>query len=81
MWVVGERVCIDEHRKSVATKRFAETVSVDHHDHQDETSVAVSSDLDQPEDQVAGAELLGLLRSAFKRLGERCRETSEAPIP
>lgn len=74
VWVIGERVCIDEYRKSVATKRFAETVSVDHHDHRDETSVLLSSDLDPPEDQVAGAELLRLLRSAFKRLGERCRE-------
>jgi RNA polymerase sigma-70 factor (ECF subfamily) len=74
VWVVGERVCIDEYRKSVATKRFAETVSVNHHDHGDETAVVVPSDLDPPEDQVAGVELLGLLRSAFKRLGERCRE-------
>ena len=74
VWVVGERVCIDEYRKNVASKRDGEHVPVNHHDHGDEATTMVRSDLDPQEDQVSKAELVHLLRLAFRRLGDRCRE-------
>ncbi len=74
VWVVGERICIDEYRKTVAGKRDGEHVSVNHHDHGDEDTTMVRSDLDPQEDQVARAELVHFLRLAFRRLGDRCRE-------
>jgi RNA polymerase sigma factor (sigma-70 family) len=74
VWVIGERICIDEYRKGAAGKRDGEHVPVDHHDHGDESATMVRSDLDPQEDQVARAELVRLLRLAFRRLGDRCRE-------
>ena len=74
VWVVGERICIDEYRKGAASKRDGEHVSVNHHDHGDEDATMVRSDLDSQEEQVVKAELVSLLRLAFKRLGDRCRE-------
>jgi RNA polymerase sigma factor (sigma-70 family) len=74
VWVVGERVCIDEHRKAIASKRDGEQVPVDHHDHGDEATTMLRSDLDPPDDQLARAELVRLLRLAFRQLGDRCRE-------
>lgn len=67
-------MCIDEHRKAVARKRDGEHVPVNHHDHADEAATMLRSSLAPPEDQVAGAELAAILRVAFKRLGDRCRE-------
>lgn len=74
VWVVGERICIDEYRKAIAGKRDGEHVSVNHHDHGDEDATMVKSDDDPQDDQVARAELVRLLRFAFRRLGDRCRE-------
>jgi len=74
VWVVGERVCIDEYRKAIADKRDGEHMPVNHHDHGDEASTTVPSNLDMQEDQVVRAELLQLLRLAFRELGDRCRE-------
>lgn len=74
VWVVGERVCIDEYRKRVASKRDGEPVPVNHHDHGDDAATVLQSNLDPQEDQVARAELVRLLRLAFRRLGDRCRE-------
>ena len=74
VWVVGERICIDEYRKGAASKRDGEHVSVNHHDHGDEDATMVRSDIDPQDDQVATAELVCLLRLAFRRLGDRCRE-------
>ncbi|MBI4961753.1 MAG: sigma-70 family RNA polymerase sigma factor [Desulfomonile tiedjei] len=74
VWVVGERVCIDEFRKRTASKRDGETVSVDHHDHKDPAVTVLASDLDPPEDQMADLEQRQLLKLAFKRLGDKCRD-------
>jgi RNA polymerase sigma factor (sigma-70 family) len=74
VWVVGERVCIDEHRKAIASKRDGEQVPVDHHDHGDEATTILRSDLDPPDDQLARAELVRFLRLAFRQLGDKCRE-------
>jgi RNA polymerase sigma factor (sigma-70 family) len=74
VWVVGERICIDEYRKAIASKRDGEHVSVNHHDHGDETTTTVSSNGDIQEDQLAKAELLALLRMAFRHLDDRCRD-------
>jgi RNA polymerase sigma factor (sigma-70 family) len=74
VWVVGERVCIDEYRKSTAGKRDGRHVPVNHHDHGDEVATIVPSNLETQENQLATAELLQLLRLAFRQLSERCRE-------
>ncbi|MEW6530687.1 MAG: sigma-70 family RNA polymerase sigma factor [Thermodesulfobacteriota bacterium] len=74
VWVVGERVCIDEYRKSIASKRDGETVPVNHHDHGDEGATMVPSTFEPQEDRMAAAEMVELLRLAFKRLGHKCRE-------
>ena len=74
IWVISERVCIDEHRKRQAAKRFADTVSVNHHDHGDDTTTMVQSRADPPEQQLVGAELQQLLSLAFRQLGDKCRE-------
>jgi RNA polymerase sigma factor (sigma-70 family) len=74
VWVIGERVCIDEFRRSTATKRDGEHVPVNHHDHGDESATMVLSNIDMQDNQVAGAELLQLLRLAFRQLSDRCRE-------
>ncbi|MGO9117450.1 MAG: RNA polymerase sigma factor [Desulfomonilaceae bacterium] len=74
VWVVGERVCIDEYRKTVAGKRDGEHVPVNHHDHGDVGATMVRSDLETQEDEVARSELVRLLRLAFGRLGDKCRE-------
>ena len=74
VWVVGERVCIDEYRKAAAGKRDGEHVPVDHHDHGDEGAIMMRSHLDTQEDELARSQLVGLLRLAFRQLGEKCRE-------
>jgi len=74
VWIVSERVCIDEFRKSTAAKRDGSTVHVDHHDGEDETAVMVSSNLDSQEQQLADAEMKQLLMTAFKLLGDKCRQ-------
>lgn len=74
VWVVGERVCIDEYRKATANKRDGQQVPVNHHDHGDEGATMVPSNLDMQDNQVAKAELVQLLRLAFRQLGDKCRE-------
>jgi RNA polymerase sigma-70 factor (ECF subfamily) len=74
VWIVGERVCIDEYRKAIADKRDGEHVPVNHHDHADESATMVRSNLDMQDNQVARAELLQLLRLAFTQLSDKCRE-------
>ena len=74
VWVVGERVCIDEYRKAAAGKRDGEHVPVNHHDHSDEGATMVTADLESQEDEVSRAELTHLLRMAFRELGAKCRE-------
>ena len=72
--IVTERVCIDEYRRSKSAKRDGETVSVDHHDGGREGSVQLQSKHDPHWEQLERAELLQLLRGAFKSLGEKCRQ-------
>jgi RNA polymerase sigma-70 factor, ECF subfamily len=74
VWVVGERVCIDEFRRNTAAKRDGETVHVNHHDHADESATMVRSNVDMQDNQVERSELLQLLRLAFRQLSDRCRE-------
>jgi RNA polymerase sigma factor (sigma-70 family) len=74
VWIVTERVCIDEFRKSCAAKRDRETVPLNHHDGGDDGAVMICSNLDTQEDQLGNAETKHMLMTAFKRLGEKCRE-------
>lgn len=72
--IVTERVCIDEYRRSKTAKRYGETVAVNHHDGSQEGSVQLQSKDDPHWEQLERAELLELLRGAFKSLGEKCRK-------
>jgi RNA polymerase sigma factor (sigma-70 family) len=74
VWIVSERVCIDEFRKSRAAKRDGPTVPVDPHDGDDDEAIMIRSNLDDQEQQLADAEVKQILMTAFKRLGEKCRE-------
>jgi RNA polymerase sigma factor (sigma-70 family) len=74
VWVVSERVCIDEFRKSTAAKRDRVTVPLNPLDGDDEAAVTVASNRDTQEQQFADAEARHVLMDAFKRLGEKCRE-------
>jgi RNA polymerase sigma factor (sigma-70 family) len=74
VWMVSERVCIDEFRKSTAAKRDKKTVALNLHDGDDSEAVMVRSNLDTQEQQFAHAEVKQMLMAAFKRLGEKCRE-------
>jgi len=74
VWMVSERVCIDEFRKSTAAKRDKVTVPLNHHDSDNNEAVMVRSNLHNQEQQVAEAEMKQMLMVAFKRLGEKCRE-------
>lgn len=74
VWVISERVCIDELRKRQSAKRLGDTVPANHHDHGDDATTVVPSRADTPERQFAEAELHQLLRLAFRQLGDKCRE-------
>lgn len=74
VWVVSERVCIDEFRKSSSAKRAGATVPLNHHDGDDDETVMVRSKSPSQEQQLADAEVRQLLMNAFKLLGEKCRE-------
>jgi RNA polymerase sigma factor (sigma-70 family) len=74
VWMISERVCIDEFRKSTAAKRDKVTVPLNHHDGGDNEAVMVRSNLHNQEQQVAEAEMKQMLMTAFKRLGEKCRQ-------
>jgi len=73
VWVVGERVCIDEFRKKSAGKRTGEKVSLSHVDLRDSNATVLVSDLDPVDDQIAALENSKLLKQAFGKLGEKCR--------
>lgn len=73
VWIVSERVCIDEFRKSTAAKRDKVTLPLNHHDGDDD-AVMVLSNEDTQERQLADAEVKQILMAAFRRLGEKCRE-------
>ncbi|MFH1116161.1 MAG: sigma-70 family RNA polymerase sigma factor [Pseudomonadota bacterium] len=74
VWTVAERVCIDRYRSRKTAKRNGETVPVDHHDGGAEGEAMVRSNSDAPEESLAKAEMVDLLRRAFRDLGEKCRE-------
>lgn len=74
IWTVAKRVCIDEYRMATAAKRSGNRVPVDHHDGSTEGATMVASDLDTPDDQMMGAQLVELVRRAFRDLGKRCGE-------
>lgn len=74
VWMVSERVCIDEFRRGTAAKREGASVPVNHHDGDCEETVMIRSDAASQDQQLADAQINRLLMSAFKRLGEKCRE-------
>lgn len=74
VWVVSERVCVDEFRKRKARKRDAETISVSHHDISEPAVPVLVSNSDPPEDLLADREQSHLLEQAFRSLGDRCKE-------
>jgi RNA polymerase sigma factor (sigma-70 family) len=74
VWIISERVCIDEFRKSTAAKRAGSSVHLDHHNGDDDEAVMVRSNLDSQEQQLAEAEVKQILSTAFKRLGEKCQQ-------
>ncbi len=74
VWIVSERVCIDEFRRRTAAKRDSVTVPLSLHDGDDDAAVMVPSHLDNQEQQLADAEVKQVLMAVFKRLGEKCRQ-------
>jgi RNA polymerase sigma factor (sigma-70 family) len=74
VWIVSERVCIDELRKSTAAKRGKATVPVNHHNGDDESAAIVLSSVDTQEQQLADAQVKQMLMAAFKRLGGKCQQ-------
>lgn len=74
VWVISERVCVDEFRKRTARKRNAETISVSHHDLFEAAAPVLVSNSDPPEDLLAVQEQSHLLKQAFRSLGDKCKE-------
>ena len=74
VWTVAERVCIDRYRWQKTAKRNGETIPVDHHDGGAEGAAMVRANSDPPEDMVAKAETVELLKLVFRDLGRKCRE-------
>jgi RNA polymerase sigma factor (sigma-70 family) len=74
VWMVSERICIDEFRKRASAKRAGATVPLNHHDGDDDEGVMVRSHSASQEQQLADAEVKQLLMKAFKLLAEKCRE-------
>jgi RNA polymerase sigma-70 factor, ECF subfamily len=74
VWMVAKRVCVDQYRKSTALKRSGEKIALDHHDGALEGAMTVASSADPPDDRLAEAQLIQLVKQAFGDLGERCRE-------
>lgn len=74
VWMVAQRVCIDEYRMVKAAKRDAETVPVDHHDGRTPGYTMLRSQSYQQETQLIEREDVSLLREAFLRLGKKCSE-------
>ena len=74
VWIVSERVCIDEFRKSTAAKRDKATVPLNHHDGEDDSGLMIPSNLDNQEQQLSDAEGKHMLTAAFKQLGDKCRQ-------
>jgi RNA polymerase sigma factor (sigma-70 family) len=72
--MVAERVCVDRYRAASAQKRQADTEPIDHHDAGPQAGTTIASDVDPPDEQMSRAELLQLLKHAFRGLGQRCRE-------
>ncbi len=50
------------------------TMPVDHHDGDTEDAVMINSNSVSQEQQLAAAEVKQMLMTAFKRLGEKCRQ-------
>jgi RNA polymerase sigma-70 factor, ECF subfamily len=74
VWMVAKRVCVDQYRRSTALKRTGQKVAVDHHDGSVDGEMMLAVPLDPADDLLAGAQLMELVRKAFRDLGERCRE-------
>lgn len=74
IFLVAERVCIQEFRRTAAAKRKGETDPVDHHDSGKENARILHSELLSQEQLLARGELLELMRHAMRSLGFNCRE-------
>ncbi len=72
--IVAERVCIDRYRAQKTAKRNGETVPVDHHDGGAEGAIMVRANSEHPEESLAKAETVDLLKLVFRDLGQKCRE-------
>ncbi len=74
VWMVAQRVCVDQYRKSTAAKRTGQRVPVDHHDGSSEGFMTLASHSDPVDSRLARAQLTEIVRAAFRDLGKRCKE-------
>lgn len=71
---VAQRTCIDCWRGGSRKSRTGKNEPVEHHDNANPDHVVLESQGDPPDEQVAQAEYVNLLRIALSRLSEKCRE-------
>jgi RNA polymerase sigma-70 factor (ECF subfamily) len=74
VWLVAQRVCIDEYRKSKAAKRDGEEIPVDHHDGSEAGAAMIASACPTQDRRLQDAEQQELLRASLEHLGEKCAD-------
>jgi len=72
--VVAERVATDEHRFRSREKRQGEAVSLDQEDGAGVMRLALCSEDEPQDEQIARAQEVMRLRASFRKLSERCRQ-------
>lgn len=72
--MIAERVCVDGYRRRKAAKRDGFTDPIEHHNGGQDSSWALSANVDNQEEELVRAELVDLLRRGFRSLASRCRE-------
>lgn len=72
--LVAERTCIQEYRKTTASKRAVRGESIHRGEGSEERRRAIPSADASPEEKLANMQLLEVLKEAMRSLGARCRE-------
>lgn len=74
IYVIAERVSIDEHRFSKAAKRSREVIAFDQDGAEQAIEGIDSGENHSQEEQLAKAQLMALVSAAFEELDQKCRQ-------
>jgi RNA polymerase sigma factor (sigma-70 family) len=72
--IIAERTCIQEYRGRATAKRSADTDPIDTTDSGEEGAKRLASGDSSSHEMLEQAEMVDIIRRAFRTMGERCRE-------